>query len=235
MSARLIKQAYRDWAPERLQEAVAVRTKYQRQRQTEEWGYSLKPLDDHRCIFIHIPKTGGVSVAKALFGNMGPGHIPARLYPRILGREAFEAYFKFAFVRNPWDRLVSTYTFLRKGGICKADRRWANRHRELLADFERFVREGVASRRIRRELHLRPQHEWVCVNGSVAVDFVGRFERMEEDFAAVCERLGVSAALPHHNASARRDYRTYYSDATARLVGEIYRRDAELFDYAFDG
>jgi hypothetical protein len=79
--------------------------------------------DEFQCIFIHIPKTAGTSVARTLFGQ-GSRHVPYFEYEKVNGRK-FNRYFKFAFVRNSWDRLVSTYFFLKKGGLNDMDRLWA--------------------------------------------------------------------------------------------------------------
>ena len=87
----------------------------------------------HRCIFIHIPKTAGSSIVEMLF-NEPSRHIPYFVY-RDANPEKFRQFFKFAFVRNPWDRLVSTYFFLREGGVNEDDRRWSNAHFEPLREF----------------------------------------------------------------------------------------------------
>src|SRR5258707_7699115 len=80
--------------------------------------------DEFRCIFIHIPKTAGTSLSQALFGRHSR-HIPYIEYEKGNPRK-FRQYFKFTFVRNPWDRLVSTYFFLKQGGLAPADPRWAD-------------------------------------------------------------------------------------------------------------
>ncbi|HXS67813.1 MAG TPA: sulfotransferase family 2 domain-containing protein, partial [Candidatus Polarisedimenticolia bacterium] len=72
-------------------------------------------------------------------------------------------------------------------------------------------------------------------DGKLIVDFIGHFERLNEDFQKVCSRIGVKAELPRANASSHRDYRTYYSAATRELVGNYFQRDIELFGYDFDG
>lgn len=95
----------------------------------------------------------------------------------------FDAYFKFAFVRNPWDRLVSEY-------------RYAHSQRR---DFKTFLlksfpgleddhyTEGVDHYR-----HVLPQHTFIFDDaGSLLVDFVGRYENLQQDFAYVCQRVGL--------------------------------------------
>jgi hypothetical protein len=63
---------------------------------------------------------------------------------------------------------------------------------------------------------------------------VGRFERINEDFAQVSNKLGLDLVLPHENATAHRDYRTYYDDRTAALVAEAFAEDIDRFGYSFD-
>jgi hypothetical protein len=71
-------------------------------------------------------------------------------------------------------------------------------------------------------------------DGRLAVDFVGRFERLEPDFDAVARRLGVSRTLPVRNQSPHRDYRTYYDTESQAIVADFYRKDVDLFAYRFD-
>lgn len=79
-------------------------------------GYSLKPFDLYRCIFVHIPKAAGISMSRALFGNFAGNHKSVETYQRIFSKKEFNSYFKFTFVRNPWDRLFSAYIYLKRGG-----------------------------------------------------------------------------------------------------------------------
>ncbi len=80
------------------------------------------------------------------------------------------------------------------------------------------------------------QHQFILDdNGHLLVDFVGRFENLQDDFVYVCQRIGLPhLSLPHVNASHRRpDYRSYYNEYTKHLVEEYFRRDIELFGYSF--
>src|SRR5258706_16293188 len=76
------------------------------------------PFDEHRCIFVHIPKCAGNSVTKSLsqFGGFDCGHTNLKRFQIMFGPEEFNRYFKFAFVRNPYDRLFSAFLFMKKGG-----------------------------------------------------------------------------------------------------------------------
>src|SRR5262249_7513372 len=71
--------------------------------------------------------------------------------------------------------------------------------------------------------------------GRLLVDYIGHYERLDEDFAEVAAKVGIADRLPHLNRSQHKDYRTYYSDRTRELVETYFRADVELFGYSFDG
>ena len=80
------------------------------------------------------------------------------------------------------------------------------------------------------------QHKLVTdLDGKVRLDFIGRFERLEEDFKKLCGKIGLNVSLPHLNQSQHRDYRSYYTPELRDRVGEFFKRDVELFGYTFDG
>jgi hypothetical protein len=76
-------------------------------------SYGVKEMIALKTIFFHIPKTGGLSIAEALFGNRAAGHIRAEDARLIFGAWGFQRFFKFCIVRNPWDWLVSAYHYLK--------------------------------------------------------------------------------------------------------------------------
>jgi hypothetical protein len=131
--------------------------------------------------------------------------------------------FKFAFVRNPWDRLVSRYSYLLRNESHP-------RHRfvKRMAGFEDYVKWEISRGMF--------QHQYVCdARGKLIVDFIGYFERLNEDFAKVCAQLKVEAQLPQANSSSHKDYRTFFTPALRDLVARSFQRDIEQFGYTFDG
>lgn len=197
--------------------------------------FSLRGCDDKRAIFIHTPKAAGTSIALSVFGEL-PYHYTGTDYIAIFGRETFDAYFTFSFVRNPWDRLVSAYEYLSRGGWDEKDRAWVDTHLAPYADFTDFVRRGLRQRAVREFMHFRPQRQFVCDwRGRLLVDYLGYFETITTDFEAICRRLGVDATLTHTNRSTAADYREKYTDETRRLVGEHYAADIRAFGYDFEG
>ena len=144
-------------------------------------------------------------------------------------------YFKFCFVRNPWDKLVSFY----------CDKLNINNpsHRDFLKyngfkvgiSFEELV---YAIRDIQdreAERHFKSQYTFVTdQRNNLVVDFVGRFENLEEDFNKICKIAGLPPiALPHRYKSVHDHYSTYYTDETRRVVAERYKKDIEMFGYDF--
>ena len=199
----------------------------------------------HRFIFFAIPKTGTHSVRRALRLHLGPqdleqvglfvekrfpfpefagiqhGHISAREIRPVLGDQAFRSYFKFAFVRNPFDRFVSYCAFMgREGGAFEAAPR-------------DFMKQVAADPGTLDHLLFRPQHEFITdENGRLALDYMGRTEDVQGSFEAICRKLKLPASsVGRVNSSRHRPYAEYYDDALAGTVREIYRRDFELFAY----
>ena len=189
--------------------------------------------DDYQCIFIHIPKAAGTSVALTLF-DQGSRHVPWFEYQRA-NAQKFRRYFKFTFVRNPWDRLVSSYFFLRNGGLGPQDAAWAEMNLGQFKDFGSFVRDWINEENIQTWVHFLPQFYFICdAEGNIMMDFVGRMESMESDFAYVANRLDCTKKLARVNAGNSSHYSTYYDEETRKIVRRVYKRDIELFGYSFE-
>src|SRR5699024_9573361 len=93
------------------------------QRINEKYAWH-EPFHKNKCVFIHVPKTGGKSVDTGMFNHVDCSHVTVREYKNILGPKYFKQYFKFAFVRNPWERTFSAYNFLVTGGLTERDEKW---------------------------------------------------------------------------------------------------------------
>jgi hypothetical protein len=143
-----------------------------------------------------------------------------------IGRNQFESYFKFGFVRNPWDRVVSLY-----------ERNEAVQMKDKMA-FEQFVEwiQYSSATCIHSSPH-RYQLDWfVDPNGTVLADFIGKFERLEQDWAIVAEKVRITGQLPHRRANPRaRHYTEYYNARTRELIANKFRIDIEHFGYEFGG
>lgn len=197
--------------------------------------FSLKPYDENKCIFIHITKTAGTSVAKSLFGYL-PYHYKAIDYRVIYGRKTFEQYFKFAFVRNPWDRLYSAFRYLKTGGWNHEDKEWSKKNLSTFDNFTDFVKQWLNKDNIQQHLHFIPQHQFICDGkGNIIIDYLAYFETINDDFHKIAERLNINASIGHHNASPPDSYKEAYTEETRKIVANIYEKDIALFGYKFDG
>lgn len=198
-------------------------------------SYSLKPFDDTKSIFIHIPKCAGVSVNRTLYGNLAGGH---RTFEQYLG--AFEPrnvldYFKFTIVRNPWDRLVSAFHFLREGGFSEKDRALAESEFSAYSDFDAFVREWLSPENLWKFPHFTPQHHFILERQrKIKLDYIGLFENLEADFSDIARRIGIDGKLEGSNRSSHRNYRDYYTEETKAFVAGVYAEDIALFGYEFN-
>ena len=215
----------------------------------------------YKCIFVHIPKTAGQSIEYvflSLLGlswdtrsplllrpnenkKLGPprlAHLKANEYLKYkyISQDLFDAYFKFAFVRNPWSRVVSFYNY---------------RRYYRLFSFRSFVRNHLKKIRDKDHWFFAPQCEFVHdQNGQQLVDFIGKFENLQNDFDLVCNRLDLGTiTLPHINKPKKTNlifkifnigddkkchYSEYYDDETRYIVEEAYRADIVKFNYSFE-
>lgn len=192
-------------------------------------------------IFIHVPKTAGTSMEATPLAQGTGGHGHIRAYQDALPTDTFAGAYKVGFVRDPWDRLVSIYFH---DGFTLPPTYYSR----TVEGFRAFVYElgqrGLDTERMYPEPgdwwchhHFLPQWFFVCdESGEVLLDFVGRFERLRADWKHVCEVLDQDWTLPHLRKSSRNgDYRSYYDDDAAAIVGEVYGRDCELFGYMYQG
>jgi len=148
---------------------------------------------------------------KKLYWN----HMPARLIRKKVTPEVWNSYFKFCFVRNPWDRAVSRYYW----------------------NLSRDSRQTNLNKSLRRN-NPNSNFEIYSIDGQLAVDFVGRFENMQTDLQKVYERLNLpfDGWLPRTKAKSRADKR-HYSDLLSPKQAEYIRRkcrqEIEFFNYAY--
>jgi hypothetical protein len=191
-------------------------------------------------VFIHIPKTAGTAINEALYGRF-MGHVRASDIERS-GSPALKALPRFAITRNPWDRLVSAWRFVRRGGGIGGWHAGRVRHAERyrvpeFEAFDRFVREWLAVRDVRRlDFVFQPQSPFVCDDsGKLLVDHLGRFEELDATYAFLQERKPELPPLGESNRSgAPVDYRSFYSPELIDRVGSIYAEDVKRFGYRFE-
>lgn len=201
-----------------------------------------------KVLFCRISRTGGTSVSDCLQRSMPDAHQLLGLDQHeflesartTLGVEAFENAFKFAFVRNPWDRFVSWYAMIARATL-------VNHHcLERLADpvndhwnsFDSFLDnwsgetvqiDGVPRPKLSQSAQLSD------AGGKILTDEIGRFESLAEDIVRLFARIGIECPeIPRINTSVHHHYSAYYSDYGRELVAEIFKEDVERFGYQFE-
>jgi len=171
--------------------------------------------------FLHVPRTAGVSISKVL-------GIPRsqQNHKTISERSWDENCFKFCFVRNPWDRFLSCYLYLksygRRGPGDLHDGRIVNKFN----GFDEFV---MSFDKIKSKFADRHFHQQVFFIDK-PLDFIGRFENLQKDFDLVCDKIETPRQrIPHMNRSKPRQ--EYYTAETQKIVAELYKKDIEKFGY----
>lgn len=197
-------------------------------------GTLLNAFYKTRTIFVHIPKTAGVSLLRAIYGDVTlTGHRTYHFNSLILNSQESH-YFSFSFVRNPYDRLYSTYMFLQKGGMNKYDVAVFENYLSMYKSFEDFVMNGLSQNLINKIIHLMPQYQYICGSkGEILVDFVGRFENLEHDVASLSKKLNMKINLPHYNYNKKKNYRQVYTKEMESRVYQFYQKDIDIFGYVF--
>lgn len=201
-----------------------------------------------KFIFIHVPKTAGRSIEHILepyhycsslknrikrkyqlFYPIAPAgkfdyHIKAVELQAQIPSATFEQYFKFTFVRNPWDWLVSLYFY-----TIQTPKHVSYRQFKKMGNFEACVEWMTTQGTFF-------QKDYICdQNDRLLVDFVGKFENLTADFQKIATTLNLPHTLADHfNASQRgRNYRDYYTTKMRQQVAKAYQADIELFEYQF--
>lgn len=192
-----------------------------------------------RLIFIHINKTGGTSLRTALgfpeekeWVGRYRKHYRYTELVKIIPPELLEQAMVATFVRNPWDRLVSLYHY-RKWKIENGKQEPFSK--EIYSSFSVWFHHLWDEGEFRLP-NIQPQLNWLLDEQErEAVDFIGRFENLEEDTHRLCDLLDIEPlVLPHLIKSDRLDdYRSYYTPELREKMSLLYRVDIERFNYHF--
>ena len=181
-------------------------------------------------IFIHINKTAGTSIGKAI-GLPMKGHLTATEVIARIGVDKWNAAYKFTLVRNPWDKVVSHYEYRRK----KNKTEIASQNISFTDWVKMTYGEEKDTFYYNNPRSFQPQVDWLRdTEGKISMDFIGKFESINEDFQHIKSVIGLDTILPHLNASIRTNYQEYYDDETRTIVARWFREDIEEFGYSFN-
>jgi hypothetical protein len=173
------------------------------------------------------------------------GHTTLAEYKTLFSKADFDSFFKFAFVRNPWDRVYSAFNFLIRGGqagpLGLLDRQWAGENLARYENFDAFIKRGLARPEVLQWVHFRPQMEFLETSGcdQLELNFLGLFENLVVDLNHVSKKLALAdiRILLRENWSTPatgHSYRNFYSKETIDIVGNVYGRDIDFLGYDFE-
>ena len=150
------------------------------------------------------------------------------LNPTSFTHSLFNSLYKFCFVRNPYDRLFSAYTFLKEGGINNQDLEFSNSYLQEFASFDEFVLKGLEKEEIMNWVHFKPQYTFVCdENDNIVMDFIGKMENLKADFNTVCKHLNIESELQELNMSSAK--KNEFSEEVKAMIKLKYQKDFNLF------
>lgn len=199
----------------------------------------------HRFIFFAVPRTGTHAIRTALrdlldpddweqqsltervrlpvpaLARIGHGHITFRQARACLPEAMWRQYFKFACVRNPYARFVSACAMLNR------------RNPNYAGNETSFMKRAMRVPRFRGRALVRPQWDMlVDERGALGMDFVGRYESLQQSFDEACRRLGIAPpALTSGNATDHGPIVDYYDDELLDAVTAFYRPDFDALGY----
>lgn len=196
----------------------------------ERKGIIPKCYDDKKLIFIHIPKAAGRSVSGVIFGNEKPGHYYSKDY-QIASGVKHRDYYKFTFVREPLDRLHSSYNYLTSGGGNSVDECFGNILAKETKNFEDFVLNWLDDKKLESWIHLVPQSRYIYLDdGTCGVDFIGKFENINADFLLLMNDLKLDLDLPHSNRCSIQKSDSY-SPLVIEKIRCLYKQDYAKLGY----
>jgi hypothetical protein len=204
----------------------------------------------YRCLFIHIPKCAGSSLKNSLNLDLvvpPHWHCPWEKAQAVLGSEITESYFKFTFIRNPWERIISAWQMFEQQPWC------FHRSYSLLEFLEVVVNSSInpeATYQTPAEMAIWEHspanirhHTLPCVHpyyglvdnqGQLTVDFVGRLETLDRDIQIIAKQLNLpNFTLPKSNPTDHDHYRYYYDPKSIEIVRDYYQQDLDRFGYQF--
>ena len=177
----------------------------------------------HKFIFVHIPKNAGTSVRGCFDINGYDTKVVRKKYPhdscsttrKYCGDEVWFTFYKFAVIRNPYERMVSYYHF----------------HKSPQYRFPALAKKYSFSDWLRRGLDnnlKKTQSDYL----DVEINQIATFDTLQDDFNLFCDLIKIpSYTLPKYNVSKHEHWETYYSDDDKKIVYEIFQEDFDRFGF----
>ncbi len=192
----------------------------------------------HKFIFIHIQKTAGTSISSALNPLCEESYPSMKHWSAVKIKEKFGSniwneYFKFTFIRNPYERLFSWYNMIDKSRGNPGPNIFHSYIQKNIHSFSSFIMDDKNFQGIHKLPPQRvSQFKKISENGRVIVDFIGRYENINEDFSYICEKINIpEPILPHVNKFDHDNYMNYY---TKEMIDEVNSFNEEDFIKFYD-
>lgn len=189
---------------------------------------------EHKFLFLHLPKTGGTSINK-FFNDKFDNNKRDFGHPYLSEYKCnnFDDYFKFTIVRNPYDRLVSAFFYMKEYSKFQSDINFRKKWKLEHDTFESFVIEKlpiIVGNKNTRPRHFKPQVEF----GTAGLDYIGSFVTMQDDMNFICDEIGIDRQdLPHVNSSNHKRYDEYYNEELLNIVKTLYLEDFNNYEHLF--
>tara|TARA_R110002167_G_C12683722_1_gene651688 strand:- start:1553 stop:2134 length:582 start_codon:yes stop_codon:yes gene_type:complete len=187
---------------------------------------------EHKFLFLHLPKTGGTSINK-FFNDKFDNNKREFGHPYLSDYKCnnFDDYFKFTVVRNPYDRLVSAFFYMKEYSNFQSDINFRKKWKLEHDTFESFVIEKlpiIVGNKNTRPRHFKPQVEF----GTAGLDYIGSFVTMQDDMNFICDEIGIDRQdLPHVNSSNHKRYDEYYNEELLNIVKTLYINDFNNYNH----
>ena len=204
----------------------------------------------YKCIFIHIPRTGGTSIELSLCGrtwdriDLKTKHVPHEVARKRYARY-WNEYFKFSFVRNPFDWLVSMWSLSMEVYNSKRRRRYkmapyfTTDFKEFVFTMTRYCKPGYYGQTwipgMNKIEHVDRMHA-IQVRNLAGIDFIGKYEKLQQDFERLCTIINApKKKLPITAPSTMRhkNYKLYYDEQLKLAVSKCWYPDLHVFNYRF--
>lgn len=182
-------------------------------------------------IYIRLHRVGGTSTATALGIESQKLHFTSKEAMNVVGKKNWDNAYKFAFVRNPFSKLVSTYNHFPKND------RFQMKSNPIPFDdwIDKLFGERKDPNYYFSVKFFQAQSDWLKGHDNkISLNKVAKHENIQEEFAEILSTIGIDAPLPHLNSSKKVDYRSYYSDKSYNLVKRWHQEDLDNFGYNFD-
>lgn len=184
----------------------------------------------NRFVFMKIHKVAGTSIYRRNLQKVVDTIFEGKSNPVEMENwfdatidEELDSYFKFTFVRNPWDRTISNFIY------CQMAYNSTNNFDDFLSILEnKDCSEPMWK-------HICPCHDYFLHEEKKYVDFIGRFENLNKDWSYVAEKIGLKGnKIGHHNATDRRPYKEYYNKKRVQRVADVFKKEIEYLNYEFN-